>query len=93
VFRGFVENINEYLMHLGFFYRFYQLSINMGLTKQYLRYVPAGNFNIVASAGCNVVFLTLEGQEGRFVGVAACEDITVWDMRLGEKVKEMRCNY
>lgn len=57
----------------------------MGLTKQYLRYVPAGNFNIVASAGCNVVFLTLEGQEGRFVGVAACEDIVVWDMRLGEK--------
>jgi hypothetical protein len=58
----------------------------MGLTKQYLRYIPAGNFNIIASSGCNVVFVTLEGQEGRFVGVGACEDIVVWDMRLGEKV-------
>lgn len=58
----------------------------MGLTKQYLRYVAAGNFNIIASAGCNAVFITLEGQEGRFVGVAACEDIIIWDMRLGEKV-------
>lgn len=57
----------------------------MGLTKQYLRYIPSGNFNIIASSGCNVVFLTLEGQEGRFVGVGACEDIVVWDMRLGEK--------
>ena len=92
MFCGFVENFTKCLMHLVC-YRFYQLSINMGLTKQYLRYVPAGNFNIVASAGCNAVFLTLEGQEGRFVGVAACEDITVWDMRLGEKVKEMRHNY
>jgi U3 small nucleolar RNA-associated protein 12 len=58
----------------------------MGLTKQYLRYIPSGNFNIIASSGCNVVFLTLDGQEGRFVGVGACEDIVVWDMRLGEKV-------
>ncbi|XP_069680320.1 WD repeat-containing protein 3 [Periplaneta americana] len=57
----------------------------MGLTKQYLRYIPAGNFNIIASTDCNVVFLTLEGQEGRYVGVAACEDIIIWDMRLGER--------
>nr|CAD7392861.1 unnamed protein product [Timema cristinae] len=57
----------------------------MGLTKQYLSYVPAGNFNIIASTGCNVVFLTLEGQDGRFVGAAACEDVVVWDLRLGEK--------
>ncbi|KAJ9598232.1 hypothetical protein L9F63_011053 [Diploptera punctata] len=57
----------------------------MGLTKQYLRYAPAGSFNIIASSNCNVVFVTLEGQEGRYVAVAACEDIIVWDMRLGEK--------
>jgi U3 small nucleolar RNA-associated protein 12 len=59
----------------------------MGLTKQYLRYVPAGSFNIIASAGCNVVFVTLEGQEGKFVAVGACEDIIIWNMRRGEKVK------
>ncbi|XP_067008670.2 WD repeat-containing protein 3 [Anabrus simplex] len=57
----------------------------MGLTKQYLRYVPAGKFNIIASSNCNVVFVTLHGQEGRYVAVGACEDIIVWDLRLGEK--------
>lgn len=59
----------------------------MGLTKQYLRYVPAGNFNIIASPKCNVAFVTLEGQEGRFVAVGACEHIFVWDLRLGEKAQ------
>lgn len=58
----------------------------MGLTKQYLRYSPSGNFNIIASGNCNIVFVTLEGQAGRFVAVAACEDIIIWDLRLGEKV-------
>lgn len=59
----------------------------MGLTKQYLRYVPSGKFNIIASAGCNVVFVTLEGQEGRYLAVGASEDIVIWDMRLGEKAQ------
>ncbi|CAH1105470.1 unnamed protein product [Psylliodes chrysocephalus] len=59
----------------------------MGLTKQYLRYVPAGNFNIIASQPCNVCFVTLEGQEGRFVAVGACEHIIIWDLRLGEKAQ------
>lgn len=59
----------------------------MGLTKQYLRYVPSGKFNIIASAGCNVVFVTLEGQEGRYLAVGASEDIIIWDMRLGEKAQ------
>ncbi|CAH0548156.1 unnamed protein product [Brassicogethes aeneus] len=59
----------------------------MGLTKQYLRYIPAGNFNIIASQNCNVEFVTLEGQEGRFVAVGACEHIIIWDLRLGEKAQ------
>ncbi|XP_057671802.1 WD repeat-containing protein 3 [Diorhabda carinulata] len=59
----------------------------MGLTKQYLRYIPAGNFNIVASQACNVCFVTLDGQEGRFVAVGACEHIIIWDLRLGEKAQ------
>lgn len=58
----------------------------MGLTKQYLRYTPAGNTNIIASSGCNVVFVKLKGQEGRFVAAAACEHVFIWDLRLGEKV-------
>ncbi|XP_072756737.1 WD repeat-containing protein 3 [Anoplolepis gracilipes] len=59
----------------------------MGLTKQYLRYVPAGNANIIASSHCNVVFVTLENQEGRFVAAAACEHVYIWDLRLGEKAQ------
>lgn len=58
----------------------------MGLTKEYLRYVAAGNYNIIASANCNVKFVTLEGQEGRYVAVGACEHIIIWDLRLGGKV-------
>nr|XP_033322455.1 WD repeat-containing protein 3 isoform X2 [Megalopta genalis] len=59
----------------------------MSLTKQYLRYVPAGNLNIIVSPACNVVFVTLEGQEGRFVAVGACEHVFIWDLRLGEKAQ------
>ncbi|XP_046466507.1 WD repeat-containing protein 3 [Neodiprion pinetum] len=59
----------------------------MGLTKQYLRYVPAGNLNIIASPRCNTVFVTLEGQEGRFVAAGACEHVIIWDLRLGEKAQ------
>ncbi|XP_033226302.1 WD repeat-containing protein 3 [Belonocnema kinseyi] len=59
----------------------------MGLTKQYLRYVPAGILNIIASQKCNVVFVTLEAQEGRFVAAGASEHVFIWDLRLGEKVQ------
>ncbi|KAG5332620.1 WDR3 protein, partial [Acromyrmex heyeri] len=59
----------------------------MGLTKQYLKYVPAGNANIIASPRCNVVFVKLDGQEGRFVAAAACEHVYIWDLRLGEKAQ------
>lgn len=58
----------------------------MGLTKQYLRYSPSGNFNIIANPSCNAVFVVLQGQEGRFVAVGGSEDVIVWDLRLGEKV-------
>lgn len=58
----------------------------MGLTKQYLRYISSGNFNLIASKGCNVNFVPLEGQEGRFVACGGCENVFIWDMRLGQKV-------
>ncbi|CAG9855714.1 unnamed protein product [Phyllotreta striolata] len=59
----------------------------MGLTKQYLRYIPGGNFNIITSHPCNTCFVTLEGQEGRFIAVGGCEHIIIWDLRLGEKAQ------
>lgn len=58
----------------------------MGLTKQYLRYISGGHVNIITSQKCNIVFVTLEGQEGRFVAVGACEHVYIWDLRLGQKV-------
>lgn len=58
----------------------------MGLTKQYLRYVHEGTFNIIASPNCNIAFVTLKGQEGRFLAAGASEDVIVWDLRLAEKV-------
>lgn len=58
----------------------------MGLTKEYLRYVPSGCFNIIASSNCNITFVTLDGQEGRFVAVGGCEHVIIWDLRMGEKV-------
>ena len=63
----------------------YEVSV-MGLTKQYLRYVAAGNFNIICSPVCNVAHVVLQGCSGRYVAVAACEHVFVWDMRLSEKV-------
>ncbi|KAK5640142.1 hypothetical protein RI129_010953 [Pyrocoelia pectoralis] len=59
----------------------------MGLTKEYLRYVPAGNFNIVTSSNCNAVFVVLNGQEGRYIAVGACEHVIIFDLRLSEKAQ------
>lgn len=58
----------------------------MPLTKEYLRYKPNVNFNIIASRGCRPALVNLQGQEGRFVAVGACEEIIVWDLQIGEKV-------
>lgn len=64
----------------------HKTSSKLGLTKQYLRYVPAGNANIIVSPQCNVVFVQLQGQESRYVAAAACEHVYIWDLRLIEKV-------
>lgn len=58
----------------------------MGLTKQYLRYVAAGNFNIICSPESNIAHVVLQGCSGRYIAVAACEHVIIWDMRLSEKV-------
>ena len=61
----------------------------MGLTKQYLAYHPVGNFNIIASDNANIVFVTYDKIDGRFVAVGAAENVYIWDLRLGEKVLEL----
>ncbi|XP_043927966.1 WD repeat-containing protein 3-like [Protopterus annectens] len=58
----------------------------MGLTKQYLRYCATALFGVIASQKANIVFVTLRGDKGRYVAVAACEHVIIWDIRKGEKV-------
>ncbi|XP_029314804.1 WD repeat-containing protein 3 [Cottoperca gobio] len=59
----------------------------MGLTKQYLRYVPSAVFGVIGSQKANIAYVTLRGGErGRYVAVAACEHVFIWDVRKGEKV-------
>uniref|UniRef100_A0A7N6B438 Small-subunit processome Utp12 domain-containing protein n=1 Tax=Anabas testudineus TaxID=64144 RepID=A0A7N6B438_ANATE len=59
----------------------------MGLTKQYLRYVTSAVFGVIGSQKANIAYVTLRGGErGRYVAVAACEHVFIWDVRKGEKV-------
>ncbi|KAK5890047.1 hypothetical protein CesoFtcFv8_013616 [Champsocephalus esox] len=59
----------------------------MGLTKQYLRYVASAVFGVIGSQKANIAYVTLRGGEkGRYVAVAACEQVFIWDVRKGEKV-------
>ncbi|XP_078088813.1 WD repeat-containing protein 3 [Mustelus asterias] len=58
----------------------------MGLTKQYLRYVASAVFGVIASQKANITFVQLRGESGRYVAVAACEHVFIWDIRKGEKV-------
>ncbi|XP_028250264.1 WD repeat-containing protein 3 [Parambassis ranga] len=59
----------------------------MGLTKQYLRYAASAVFGVIGSQKANITYVTLRGGEkGRYVAVAACEHVFIWDVRKGEKV-------
>uniref|UniRef100_A0A3Q2Y8P9 WD repeat domain 3 n=1 Tax=Hippocampus comes TaxID=109280 RepID=A0A3Q2Y8P9_HIPCM len=59
----------------------------MGLTKQYLRYVAGAVFGVIGSQKANICYVMLRGSErGRYVAVAACEHVFIWDTRKAEKV-------
>lgn len=63
----------------------------MGLTKQYLRYAASAVFGVIGSQKANIAYVTLRGGErGRYVAVAACEHVFIWDVRKGEKVRFFR---
>lgn len=65
----------------------------MGLTKQYLRYAASAVFGVIGSQKANISYVTLRGGErGRYVAVAACEHVFIWDIRKAEKVRR-RCDY
>lgn len=61
----------------------------MGLTKQYLRYVPGPVLGLVGGQKSNVVFLDIKGVKGKYCAVGACENVLVWDLRTGEKHLEL----
>uniref|UniRef100_UPI003AAC76B0 WD repeat-containing protein 3 n=1 Tax=Centroberyx gerrardi TaxID=166262 RepID=UPI003AAC76B0 len=59
----------------------------MGLTKQYLRYAASAVFGVIGSQKANICYVTQRGGEkGRYVAVAACEHVFIWDVRKAEKV-------
>lgn len=53
----------------------------MGLTKQYLAYKPVGNFNVIANAKCNGIFVNLGNVEGRYFACGGAENVLIWDLR------------
>jgi len=57
----------------------------MGLTTQYLRYVPGSVFGLVGSGQC-VKFVTRFSQSAKYVAVPACENVFIWDSKRSMKV-------
>ncbi|XP_066562608.1 WD repeat-containing protein 3 [Amia ocellicauda] len=65
----------------------------MGLTKQYLRYTASAVFGVIGSQKANIAYVTLRGGErGRYVAVAACEHVFIWDTRKAEKIQILQGN-
>nr|XP_015219591.1 PREDICTED: WD repeat-containing protein 3 [Lepisosteus oculatus] len=65
----------------------------MGLTKQYLRFAASAVFGVIGSQKANIAYVTLRGGEkGRYVAVAACEHVFIWDVRKAEKVLILKGN-
>ncbi|XP_029650017.1 WD repeat-containing protein 3 isoform X1 [Octopus sinensis] len=62
----------------------------MGLTKQYLRYIHQQTFGIIGSHQSNIQFLNYHNTFGRYVAVAACEDVIIWDLRSRKKVSVLK---
>ena len=58
---------------------------NMGLTKQYLRYVPQASFGLIASHKGGLVSLG----DKNLVASATAECVTIWNLKTGEKLAEL----
>ena len=74
---------SKHIIHIFLHFRFHNFI--MGLTKQYLRYLPDSVFGVVGSQRANILYLTWEGQ--KLCAVAACEHVFIWDLRNGERVR------
>jgi len=58
----------------------------MGLTKQYLRYVPSGVLNVVGSGRGGAVYLD---KKGELAAVAAVQDVVIWDLKKKERLRRL----
>ena len=58
----------------------------MVLTKQYLRYVPKGVFNIIGSGRGGAVYLD---KKGELAAVAAAQDVVIWDIKKKERLRTL----
>lgn len=71
----------------------------MGLTKEYIRYVPTNIFGIIGNTRCNLKLIKLRNIHGKFIAVGACEFVFIWDLKKndcilklsGEKSSEVVC--
>lgn len=68
----------------------YILNSKMGLTKQYLRYVHKASFGVVTSRKGDAIIVH-SGHQGMTVASPALEDVVLWDLRKGEKVRTNAC--
>ncbi|KAK3871412.1 hypothetical protein Pcinc_023437 [Petrolisthes cinctipes] len=57
----------------------------MGITTQYLRYIPSTVLGLVGTGNC-ICFITRFSQTAKYVAVPACERVIVWDTRRQTKV-------
>nr|XP_039255830.1 WD repeat-containing protein 3-like [Styela clava] len=62
----------------------------MGLSKQYLRYLPFSQFGVVASQRCNVLFLSMRNSSTRYVAAGSCEHVNIWDVKTNRKVMVLK---
>lgn len=54
----------------------------MGLTKQYLRFVPSALFGVVGTTKANIVYTN----DHRYAAVSAVENVIIWNLKKSEKV-------
>ncbi len=57
----------------------------MGVTKQYLRFVPGAAFGLIASAKGGLVTL----DDKNLVASATAETVTIWNLKTGEKILQL----
>jgi hypothetical protein len=56
----------------------------MGLTKEYVRYVPTNTFGVISANQSNIKLIDYKGNQ--VVACGACEYVFIWDLKKSEIV-------